>query len=525
MQATPDPDGNRDWRALLLHCAGPKVQQVYTLLAIDETAENLPQGPLANDYASPYTALVRRLTEFFAPKRNPTYERCVFKRLKQLENEKFDMFVMRLREQAEKCEFGDRGDEFMKDQITACCQSKELRKKILRHPDCTLEQAIAMAKIEEMIAEEDKMFSNERTIVNVPASDVNKILHRKKSDGKWHDRNQHQSEAFCGRCGRKGHDSKDKRCPAVDKKCLKCGAIGHFAKKCFSKKRTAATETEASNKKIKSENVRWVEPEEANLPSSNDFSDEEEAYCVSTGKSVGNLIECTIGGVKTKAIVDSGCKCNLIDEQTWARLKASKINVRDQRTDSDRTFKAYGGHKLTVLGMFKASISVGRIGTNATFYIIAGDGQFLLGRDTAQVLEVLRIGSDVNAVKEGREFPKMKGITISIPIKADVKPVTQAYRRVPVALEKTVNAKIQEMVEQGIVEKVNGPSKWISPLVVVPRGSSDKIRICVDMRRANEAVERENHPLPTFEDLLPHLAKAKFYSKVDIKNAFHQVDF
>lgn len=119
-------------------------------------------------------------------------------------------------------------------------------------------------------------------------------------------------------------------------------------------------------------------------------------------------------------------------------------------------------------------------------------------------------------------FPKIRGITVDIPIKHEVKPVTQPYRRIPVPLEKAVDEKIDSLLKQGIIEKANGPSKWISPLVVVPK--KDDIRICVDMRRANEAVERENHPLPTFEDFLPHLARAVVYSKIDIKNAFHQVD-
>lgn len=70
-------------------------------------------------------------------------------------------------------------------------------------------------------------------------------------------------------------------------------------------------------------------------------------------------------------------------------------------------------------------------------------------------------------------------------------------------------------------EQVNEPSSWISP--VVPVMKNDDVRICLDMRRANEAVLRENHPLPTMEDFLPHLGKAKFFTKLDIKNAFHQV--
>lgn len=530
MQAIPDPDGAYDWCALLLHCAGQKVQQVYYSLDA-EASETVIHGPLASGLMTPYRAMADRLTEFFAPKRNPTYERYVFKQMKQLENEKMDMFVVRLREQADKCEFGNNVDEFMKDQITACCNSKELRKKILRRVDCNLDQVLSLARIEESVVEEDKIFSNERhPDVNVPASDVNRIGQRPKFGGRWRNESQGHNKwrndkpgQSCARCGRKGHTAKDFTCPAKDKKCLKCGALGHFAKKCFTKKRAAdRDELGASHSKQSKieEGVQWVE----NPLQFDDVPDEEDVYCVVSGKDTGNIIDCVLGGVKVKAVVDSGCKCNLIDEKTWASLKAGKVNIRNQRTGSDRTFKAYGGQELTVIGMFDAYILAGHTGTNATFYIIAGGGQFLLGRDTAQALEVLRIGVHVHAVRDVATFPKMRGIMVDIPIKRDVKPISQAYRRVPVPLDKAVNERIDNMVKQGIVEKVNGPSKWISPLVVVPRSNPNEIRICVDMRRANEAVERENHPLPTFDDFLPHLAKAKFYSKLDIKNAFHQVD-
>lgn len=114
-----------------------------------------------------------------------------------------------------------------------------------------------------------------------------------------------------------------------------------------------------------------------------------------------------------------------------------------------------------------------------------------------------------------------KDIIVDIPIRPDVVPIIQPYRRIPVALEKLVDSKIDELLAQGVIEKVNEPSKWVSPVVVVPKG--DDIRICADMRRANEAVERENHPLPTIEDFLPSLAKAKVFSRLDVKNAFHQV--
>jgi hypothetical protein len=47
-----------------------------------------------------------------------------------------------------------------------------------------------------------------------------------------------------------------------------------------------------------------------------------------------------------------------------------------------------------------------------------------------------------------------------------------------------------------IIEKVDGPTPWISPIVVVPKKSGE-VRICIDMRKANQAVKREKHLMPT----------------------------
>ncbi|KXJ76650.1 hypothetical protein RP20_CCG009280 [Aedes albopictus] len=44
------------------------------------------------------------------------------------------------------------------------------------------------------------------------------------------------------------------------------------------------------------------------------------------------------------------------------------------------------------------------------------------------------------------------------------------------------------------------------------------------MRRANAAILRERHIMPTIEDFLPRFTSAKYFSRLDIKEAFHQVE-
>ena len=86
-----------------------------------------------------------------------------------------------------------------------------------------------------------------------------------------------------------------------------------------------------------------------------------------------------------------------------------------------------------------------------------------------------------------------------------------------------VDKKLDELLELDIIEGVpEGPTGWISPLVVVPKSDGD-VRVCVGMHRANEAIIRECHLIPTVEELLQDLNGSTFFSKIDLKWGFHQI--
>ena len=59
-------------------------------------------------------------------------------------------------------------------------------------------------------------------------------------------------------------------------------------------------------------------------------------------------------------------------------------------------------------------------------------------------------------------------------------------------------------------------------MVVFPKGDGD-IRVCVDIRRANEAIIRERHSIPTVEELLHDLNGSIGFIKNDLKWGFHQI--
>jgi len=56
-------------------------------------------------------------------------------------------------------------------------------------------------------------------------------------------------------------------------------------------------------------------------------------------------------------------------------------------------------------------------------------------------------------------------------IDPELRPVVQNPRRVPYDLRDKVEADILSLQKQGIIEPVQGPTSWVSPLVIVPKPS------------------------------------------------------
>ena len=91
---------------------------------------------------------------------------------------------------------------------------------------------------------------------------------------------------------------------------------------------------------------------------------------------------------------------------------------------------------------------------------------------------------------------KLKDYKLKLHINSEATPVAQKPRHVPFALREKVTAKIEDLIAKDIVELVNGLMSWVSPVVIGPKASRH-IRLCVDTRKANEAIIRERIPILT----------------------------
>ena len=120
---------------------------------------------------------------------------------------------------------------------------------------------------------------------------------------------------------------------------------------------------------------------------------------------------------------------------------------------------------------------------------------------------------------------KLKDFQLKIPIDSSIEFVCQTARWVPHHLRDKLSQKLKELEKLDIIEKcpTHGPTHWASPVIVVPKSDGD-IRLFVDMRRANLAVKRKRHLIPTIEELLQEMNQSKIFSKLDVKWAYQQIE-
>ncbi|GFW27160.1 hypothetical protein TNCV_93861 [Trichonephila clavipes] len=103
----------------------------------------------------------------------------------------------------------------------------------------------------------------------------------------------------------------------------------------------------------------------------------------------------------------------------------------------------------------------------------------------------------------------------------DHPPIKQHPRRLPFAKQEEVGTLLREMQENDIIEPSSSP--WASPIVLV-RKKDGSTRFCVDYRKLNDVTKKDSYPLPRIDDTLDTLSGHKWFSTLDLKSGYWQVE-
>ena len=124
--------------ATLLSVIGKECYQVYMHL------------PMTEAERKDYKIILKKLSDYFEPKKNTIYERYVFNSTVQEPNDSFDAFVNRLRKNASSCNYGNLCDEMIRDRIVIGLQDNQQRARLLREADLTLERTLTLCRTREL---------------------------------------------------------------------------------------------------------------------------------------------------------------------------------------------------------------------------------------------------------------------------------------------------------------------------------------------------------------------------------------
>ena len=179
-----------------------------------------------------------------------------------------------------------------------------------------------------------------------------------------------------------------------------------------------------------------------------------------------------------------------------------------------------------MLGKFSALVESKCSAIQSEFLVINSQTT-LLGYATATELGILRIANAVSVEKNiFQRYPglftglsKVKNIEVKLQINENVKPVFQSHRRIPFHQRKNLETCVESLLKEDIIELAVGPTRWVSPVVLVPKPKQPtSVRLCVDMREANKAISRERHLMPTH-----YVNGATVFSKLDLNQGYHQL--
>nr|KAG5690731.1 hypothetical protein BaRGS_022422 [Batillaria attramentaria] len=100
-------------------------------------------------------------------------------------------------------------------------------------------------------------------------------------------------------------------------------------------------------------------------------------------------------------------------------------------------------------------------------------------------------------------------------------PFKQRHRRVPPGMFDQVRDHLQQLLDSGIIRRSHSP--WSSNVVLV-RKKNNELRLCIDFRQLNARTIKDSYALPRIEEMLDTLAGSKFFSVLDMKSGYHQIE-
>ena len=494
--------------ATLLTVIGEEAQEVFSTFG-DWAAEG---------DAAKIKPVLAKFDSYCEPRKNVPFERYRFNRRVQEPGETYDQYRTSLRKLADGCEFATiTPDEILRDRLVFGIRDAKVRERLLRETKLTL------TKTDEICHAAESMMVQMKVVEDVHDAAAVGIHPDSLEKERPHNPEQRRTRD-CWNCGRKHEYHRKEFCPAYGNTCNKCHKLNHFASKCRGKS--------------KPQPIRTIEDADEIFQIA--ALDLDDSQCITVKLESENHI-CFQA--------DTGAQCNVLPLAIYK--KGTRDVTLSNVVPTNTQVRAYGGATLPVVGSTLLRVSRGKIRCRLNCKLVdREDVRPLLGRkaclgmkivsylDNDQLSQPSTGESTVYKVDNAtpvatrqliKSYPKVfsDGVGLlqghyHIRLDSNAVPVQHAPWRVPVPLRARLKETLDDLVRQEILAPVEQPTPWISSMVVVPK-KDGTLRICLDPKDLNKAVQREHYPLPTIEDIATRLHGAKVFSILDVSKGFWHV--
>ena len=321
----------------------------------------------------------------------------------------------------------------------------------------------------------------------------------------------------CGNCGTAHPPQK---CGAYNKACNNCGKLGHFSKVCRSPK-------------ISEGKIRYVSQ---NVHEASDSTSECDVYIWMVKSSDNDKTglkwskDLLVNDKLLNFKLDTGSDINIIYREDYMLLQP-----RPKLRKSGTVMKAYNDKIIPSIGVCRVNVRYKNRTIQTTMEVVPDQGPPLLGSIDCERLGLVKrvntVGQAQKTLKAEiqQKYPELfKGNgslpgTHSFVLKDGSTGVIHAPRRVSFAKRPKLKDELDRQMKLGYLAKVNEPTDWVNSMVMTEKKNGD-VRISIDPKYLNMAIKREHFQIPTKEEILGELAGAKYFSKMDATDGFHQIE-
>uniref|UniRef100_A0A5S6QBK2 RNA-directed DNA polymerase n=1 Tax=Trichuris muris TaxID=70415 RepID=A0A5S6QBK2_TRIMR len=475
--------------AVLCSSSGPKTYSIIRSLTS-------PDAPSTKTFDEVMTLL----RAHFVPKPSEMYRRFQFQRRSQQVGEGIAVYVAELRHLAQHCNFGDTLDSRLRDQLVCGLRDEALQKQLLVVKELTFAVALERAlAAEAATVQVDEMRQPSASDI----IDVKRLSGTRRSgdDSVRTDRRRRSSKP-CHRCG---GPHVPNTCRFKNAVCNFCKRSGHIERACWAKGQLSGSTSSSKKANRTAANRVCVEHEEYQLNAT---------YCANNRlvPAPAERVTVKVNGVPVELEVDSGAAFTVLSEQVFEQAchgRKSRLEKFPYR------LKDFQGRTVHVIGVATLSVEFGAFRGELKALIVERQRCNLLGRDWFKPLGIHLAG--VNKLSHERvsglideyadlfteKINAVKCPPVVLHVDSKIPPIQMSARRVPFALKDRIAQELDRLVEQEF---------W------------SLIRICGDYKcTVNKALRNDLYQIPAVNDILATLKKGKLFAKLDLAQAYQQL--